>query len=281
MKKVFVLIFLAITIILMAGCSKKQNVVTKSNGLEYLDDSLGTGRKAEIGDLVSIRFTAWMVKDSAENLFRDWSKDSTKTKEIIGATSKSGRPFKFLLNEKNFIKGSTEGIAGMKVGGTRTIIIPSEIAYGKQGIGPIPPNTKLKVVVTLVDAKKPVIANLWNVDTTKYKSTKDGLRYAIIEEGTGPKADSGDIVTVNYSGYLAKDSTKFDSSVERDEPLTFQLGSHTVMAGWDEGIKLLHKGTKARLIIPPALGYGNRPNRIIPPNSTLIFDVELVDIKKP
>lgn len=281
MKKVFVLIFLAITIILMAGCSKKQNVVTKSNGLEYLDDSVGTGRKAEIGDLVSIRFTAWMVKDSAENLFRDWSKDSTKTKEIIGATSKSGRPFKFLLNEKNFIKGSTEGIAGMKVGGTRTIIIPSEIAYGKQGIGPIPPNTKLKVVVTLVDAKKPVIANLWNVDTTKYKSTKDGLRYAIIEEGTGPKADSGDIVTVNYSGYLAKDSTKFDSSVERDEPLTFQLGSHTVMAGWDEGIKLLHKGAKARLIIPPALGYGNRPNRIIPPNSTLIFDVELVDIKKP
>lgn len=281
MKKVFVLIFLAITIILMAGCSKKQNVVTKSNGLEYLDDSVGTGRKAEIGDLVSIRFTAWMVKDSAENLFKDWSKDSTKTKEIIGATSKSGRPFKFLLNEKNFIKGSTEGIAGMKVGGTRTIIIPSEIAYGKQGIGPIPPNTKLKVVVTLVDAKKPVIANLWNVDTTKYKSTKDGLRYAIIEEGTGPKADSGDIVTVNYSGYLAKDSTKFDSSVERDEPLTFQLGSHTVMAGWDEGIKLLHKGAKARLIIPPALGYGNRPNRIIPPNSTLIFDVELVDIKKP
>lgn len=280
MKNVFVLVFLAFTIILLTGCSKKQDVVKKSNGLEYIDDTLGTGRKADIGDLVSIRFTAWMVKDSSENLFTDWSKDSTKNKEIIGATPKTGRPFKFLLNEKNFIKGSTDGIAGMKVGGTRTIIIPSEIAYGKQGIGPIPPNTKLKALVTLIDAKKPVVANLWDVDSSKYKTTKDGLKFAIIQQGNGPKADSGDIVTVSYSGYLAKDSTKFDSSVERDEPFKFQLGTHTVMAGWDEGIALLHKGDKARFVIPPALGYGSRPNRVIPANSTLIFDVELVDVQK-
>ena len=70
------------------------------------------------------------------------------------------------------------------------------------------------------------------------------------------------------------------ASVERDEPFTFKLGSHMVMPGWDEGIALLNKGTKARLIVPPALGYGNRPSRVIPPNSTLIFDIEVVDIKK-
>ena len=199
---------------------------------------------------------------------------------MIGSTQRSKKPYKFILNEGSFIKGSTEGIAGMKVGGTRTIIIPSEIAYGKKGVGPIPPNTKIKAVITLVDAKKPIVANLWDVDPSLYKTTKDGLKYAIIKKGTGAKADSGDIVTVNYSGYLAKDSTKFDSSVERDEPFTFKLGTHMVMPGWDEGIALLHQGAKARLIIPPDLGYGNRPNRLIPPNSTLIFDIELVKVEK-
>lgn len=279
MKNVFVIVFIASTIILFTGCSKKQNVITKSNGLQYVDDTVGTGRKADLGDLVSIRFTAWMVKDSTGNLYTDWSKDSTKKKDIIGATAPNGRPYKFLLDEKNFIKGSIEGIEGMKIGGTRTIIIPSEIAYGKTGIGPIPPNTKLKALVTLVDAKKPIVTNLWNVDTTKYKTTKDGLKYTIIEEGTGPKADSGNVVTVNYSGFIAKDSSKFDSSVERDEPLVFKLGTHTVIPGLEEGIKLLNKGSKARLVIPPSIAYGNRPMRIIPPNSTLIFDVQLVDIK--
>jgi FKBP-type peptidyl-prolyl cis-trans isomerase len=280
MKNVFVLLILACTVVLLTGCSKKSNVVSKSNGLEYVDDTVGTGRNAELGDLVSIRFTAWMIKDSSGDLYSDWSKDSTKKKELIGATSPSGKPFKFLLNDKSgFIKGSTDGIVGMKVGGTRTIIIPSEIAYGKIGYGPIPPNTKLKTVVQLIDAKKPVEAKLWDIDSTKYIKLKDGLEYAIVQQGTGPKADSGDIIVVNYSGYLGKDSSKFDSSVERDEPITFKLGTHTVMRGWEEGFRLFNKGTKARLIIPPSLGYGDRPMRIIPANSTLIFDVELLDIK--
>ncbi len=280
MKKIFALSLLAITILFLAGCSKHPNVIKKANGLQYTDDTVGTGRQSEMGDLVSIRFSAWMVKDTTENLFKDWSKDTSRAKQLIGSTDRTGKPYKFLLKEGYFIKGSTEGIAGMKVGGTRTILIPSELAYGKRGIGPIPPNTKLKVLVTLVDTKKPVIANLWNVDPSKFKTTKDGLKYAIIQEGTGAKADSGDLVTVNYSGYLAKDSTKFDSSVERDEPFTFKLGSRMVIPAWDEGIALLNKGAKARLIVPPALGYGNRPSRIIPPNSTLIFDIEVVDIRK-
>ena len=233
-----------------------------------------------MGDLVSIKFNAWVIKDSTENPFKDWSKDSSRAKQSIGSTDKMGKPYKYLLKEGSFIKGSAEGIVGMKVGGTRTIIIPSELAYGKQGIGPIPPNTNLKAVITLVDDKEPVVANMWDVDSTKYKTTKDGLRYAIIEEGTGAQPDSGDLVTVDYSGFLAKDSTKFDSSVERDEPFTFKLGAHMVIAGWDEGIALMKKGGKARFVIPPSLGYGTRPNRVIPPNSTLIFDVHLIDVKK-
>jgi peptidylprolyl isomerase len=281
MKKILALAVFAVTLIYVSGCSNNPKVVTKANGLKYTDDTVGTGREAKLGDLVSIKFNAWVIKDSTENPFKNWANDSSRAKQSIGSTDKMGRPYKFLLKEGTFIKGSVEGIAGMKVGGTRTIIIPSELAYGKQGIGPIPPNTDLKAVITLVDAKEPIVANLWDVDSTKYKTTKDGLKYAIIQEGTGAQPDSGDLVTVNYSGYLAKDSTKFDSSVERDEPFTFKLGARMVMPGWEEGIALLKKGSKARLIIPPALGYGERANRIIPPNSTLIFDVEVVDIKKP
>ena len=68
--------------------------------------------------------------------------------------------------------------------------------------------------------------------------------------------------------------------MERDEPFTFKLGAHMVIPGWDEGIALLRKGAKAQLVVPPSLAYGSRPNRVIPPNSTLIFDVELVDVQK-
>ena len=280
MKKLLVLAFFAVTLIYLSGCSNNPKVVTKKDGLKYMDDTVGTGREAKMGDLVSIKFDAWLIKDSTENPFKNWLNDSTKAKQSIGSTSRMGKPYKFLLKEGDFIKGSTEGIAGMKVGGTRTIVIPSELAYGKQGVGPIPPNTDIKAVITLVDSKEPIVANLWNVDTTKYKTTKDGLKYVILQQGTGAKPDSGDLVTVSYTGYLAKDSTKFDSSVERDEPFTFKLGAHMVIPGWDEGIALLRKGAKAQLVIPPALGYGSRPNRVIPANSTLIFDVELVDVQK-
>ncbi len=280
MKKVLALAVFAVTLIYLSGCSNNPKVVTKENGLKYTDDTVGTGKEAKIGDLVSIKFSAWVIKDSTENPFANWSNDSSKAKQSIGSTDKMGKPYKYQLKEESFIKGSAEGIAGMKVGGTRTIIIPSDLAYGKQGIGPIPPNTNLKAVITLVDAKEAVVANIWDVDSTKYKTTKDSLKYAIIEEGTGAQPDSGDLVTVDYSGYLAKDSTKFDSSVERDEPLTFKLGTHMVIRGWDEGIALMKKGGKARLVVPPSLGYGNRPNRVIPPNSTLIFDVHLIEVKK-
>ncbi len=280
MKKILALALFAVTLIYVSGCSNNNKVETKDNGLKYTDDTVGTGKTAKMGDLISIKFNAWVIKDSTADPFKDWSNDSSKAKQSIGSTDKMGKPYKYLLKEGSFIKGSAEGIEGMKVGGTRTIIIPSDLAYGKQGIGPIPPNTNLKAVITLVDAKEPIVANMWNVDSTKYKTTKDGLKYAIVEEGTGAQPDSGDLVTVDYSGYLAKDSTKFDSSVERDEPFTFKLGAHMVIPGWDEGIALMKKGGKARLVIPPSLGYGNRPNHVIPPNSTLIFDVHLIDVKK-
>jgi len=171
-----------------------------------------------------------------------------------------------------------EGIVGMKIGGTRTIIIPSNLAYGEDGIGPIPPNSDLKLVVELLDVKERIVIEMWDVDSTKLKSTESGLQYSILADGEGETADSGNVVTVHYSGFLV-DGTKFDSSVERDDPFSFLLGVGQVIPGWEEGLKLMKKGSKARLVIPPELGYGGLSVGTIPPNSTLFFDVELVDMQ--
>ncbi len=275
MKKIF---SFAVVLLFIAGCSKNGNVVTTNSGLRYVDDTVGTGNVAKIGDLVTINFSGWVVRDSA-NLFKDWEKDTTKMKDLIGSTSFRHQPIKVALGTHSFVRGSDSAIAGMRVGGTRTIIIPSELAYGKIGFGRIiPPDSKLKLEVTLLAAKHIEPAVEWNVDSTKYKTLKDGLKYEIIKQGTGAKADSGSIVTVDYSGYLTN-GKKFDSSVDRGIPFTFRLGMHQMIKGWEEGLMLLNKGAKARFVIPPQLGYGDRPMGEIPPNSTLIFDVEMVDIK--
>ena len=111
-------------------------------------------------------------------------------------------------------------------------------------------------------------------DTT---TTASGLQYVDLKEGTGPSPKSGDQVTVEYTGWLT-DGKQFDSSVGRS-PFKFQLGRGNVIAGWDEGVATMKVGGKRKLTIPPNLAYKERgfPGAI-PPNSTLVFDVELIKI---
>lgn len=112
-----------------------------------------------------------------------------------------------------------------------------------------------------------------------FEKTSSGLRYKIEEEGTGAKAEKGKTVSVHYKGMLP-DGTVFDSSYKRNQPIDFPLGEGHVITGWDEGIQLLHEGGKARFVIPSHLAYGERgAGGVIPPNATLVFDVELVKVK--
>lgn len=112
-----------------------------------------------------------------------------------------------------------------------------------------------------------------------FKRTDSGLRYQILQEGSGKAAQKGQTVSVHYKGQLA-DGTVFDSSYKRNAPIDFPLGVGQVIPGWDEGIGLLKVGDKARLVIPSDLGYGARgAGGVIPPHATLVFDVELVDVK--
>ena len=110
------------------------------------------------------------------------------------------------------------------------------------------------------------------------KTTASGLRYIMEKEGDGPQAEAGKQVSVHYTGALLNGKV-FDSSIGKS-PITFPLGQGRVIPGWEEGIALIKKGGKAKLIIPPALGYGAAgAGGAIPPNSWLVFDVELVDVK--
>lgn len=108
-------------------------------------------------------------------------------------------------------------------------------------------------------------------------TTPSGLKYKVIHEGTGQRAKNDDLVLVHYTGKLTND-TVFDSSVPRNQPFKFKLGTGQVIKGWDEGIALLNVGDKAILTIPPDLGYGARATGKIPANAILIFEVELLNI---
>jgi len=112
-----------------------------------------------------------------------------------------------------------------------------------------------------------------------FEETESGLRYQIIQQGDGKKAEKGNNVAVHYKGMLP-DGSEFDNSYKRGNPIEFPVGMGNVIAGWDEGIQLLKVGDKARFVIPSNLGYGpSGAGGVIPPNATLVFDVELMDVK--
>src|SRR5271166_2213931 len=134
--------------------------------------------------------------------------------------------------------------------------------------------TTLSVVTT------GVIAMSEAADAQPVTTTPSGLKIIDIKIGTGPSPKPGQTCVMNYTGWLydnGKKGNKFDSSLDRNQPFSFPIGQHQVIAGWDEGVATMKVGGKRTLIIPPELGYGARG--VIPPNAALIFDVELLGVK--
>jgi len=246
-----------IILLAAAGCNNQDSSSTAASsfqeimpGLSYVDSVLGDGPEVQPDDVVSVHYTGWFYEDGKKGKKFDSSVDR-------------GEPITFPLGRSYVIPGWEKGIPGMHVGGKRTLLISPDLAYGERGHPPvIPPNSTLMFDVQVV--------GLPMVDVQ------------IQQEGDGPVAELGDQVSVHYSGYLWVDGQKgtlFDSSLTRGQPYNFTLGAGMVIPGWEMAIEGLKKGTKARLIIPPELGYGSRGHgEAIPPHSTLCFEIELVDI---
>jgi peptidylprolyl isomerase len=133
----------------------------------------------------------------------------------------------------------------------------------------------------LFAAAQPTPASAQAVGTTM--TTPSGLKITDTQVGTGATPKTGQICVMHYTGWLYENGAKgkkFDSSVDRGQPFEFPIGRQRVIPGWDEGVATMKVGGKRTLVIPPELGYGARgAGGVIPPNATLIFDVELLDVK--
>lgn len=262
------------------ACAQKSDVkksnskvkeVTTPTGLKIQFQSQNGQEKPSTGDRVKVHYTGYLFENGEKGKKFDSSVDR-------------GQPFEFQLGKGQVIRGWDEGIAQLGKGDKATLIIPAELGYGSQGAGGvIPPNATLLFEVELIDFKSPVKAEPFAVEGKKVEKTASGLEYIVLSKGTGAQAEKGKTVSVHYTGYLSnqgKCGQVFDSSVERGEPIEFPLGQGYVIKGWDEGIALMKVGDKMRLIIPADLGYGAAgAGGVIPPNATLIFDVELMGVK--
>jgi len=260
-----------------------------ASGIYILESVPGQGISVDTGSMVKMHLVVSFL--DGKQLFSSYQK---------------GDPFEFQYGQKFDTPGLQEAVGKLKKGSKARVIVPSQMAFGDQGRGTlIPPYTALVYELEMVDVKskneyqkeialKQQQDNLkkdsikMNEATRLHKYLKDnaittpallsGLYYIESLKGTGELAKSGDTVTVHYTGTLI-DGTKFDSSRDRNEPFSFTLGRRQVISGWDQGISLMRKGGKATLIIPSSLGYGERDMQVIPPYSTLVFEVELLDIK--
>lgn len=228
-----------------------ENYKTTGSGLKYYDLSAGNGPAPQTGDFIIMHSAIWRA-------------DGTP----LGSTFNTGQPQFMVLMAGNLVPGWEEGISNMHTGGKRQMVIPPELAFGAEGIGDIiPPDTTLIIEVELLQViPVPEPTEQTEVSEEDYMVTDSGLKYYDIRPGSGPLPEGGQTAIVHYTGWLT-DGTKFDSSIDHGQPLTFTFGTGQVIPGFEEGIATMQVGGKRQMVIPPELGYQDEKVRI--------FEVEL------
>jgi FKBP-type peptidyl-prolyl cis-trans isomerase len=267
------------------------NITVKptSLGMYILETKAGTGIKIDTGCHVRLNYRI----------------SNLDGKELF-STFERPEPVKFEFGKKIDTPGFEYGVSTLRNGSKARFLVPSTLAYGTRGNGSlVPPYTTIVYDVDITDVKtkaefekeqidfqkseqmksdslkamEPVLLAKYLKDSSiTVKPLPSGLYYIQVTAGTGPKAEAGKTVKVHYTGKLLNGKV-FDSSRDRGTPIEFMLGRGQVIRGWDEGISLMKQGGKAKLIIPSTIGYSDRDMGVIPPYSTLVFDVELMDVK--
>ncbi len=268
---------------------KKITIAPQPSGLYYIETLAGKGMKIDTGVWVKANFKVSLIDG----------------KQIF-STDERGEPREFEYGKRTDTEGFEEGVSKMLKGGKATLIVPSKLAFGDAGRGTLVPpyatvvydveileiqskadhdkaqEAKKKAETAKLETNKKQEKELMNKYLADHKITAkanpSGLIYVEKVKGSGAKASAGKKVKVHYTGTLLN-GTKFDSSRDRNQPFEFELGKGQVIQGWDEGIAMMNVGGKATLVIPSSIAYGERDMGQIPPYSTLVFDVELLEVK--
>ncbi len=259
---------IAINAEFLAANAEEEGVQTTESGLQYRVDIEGDSDEHPLpDDVVVAHYVARFIDGTEFDNSRERSEDAPA------------------LPLGNLIPGITEGIQLMTPGSIFTFWIPPELAYGSGGAGNvIPPNSILVFEIELISIGDPIVAAneaffTENAQQEGVQTTDSGLQYRVDVEGTGDGTpQASDTVTLHYEGFLA-DGTKFDSSRDRGEAAVFPVGG--LIPGFSEGLMLMTPGSVFTFWIPPELGYGAQgiPG-VIPGNSILIFEVELLGINE-
>ncbi len=231
--------------------------------LYYFIVEEGDGTELEEDMQVSLHYTGYL--DDEASVF-----DSSYDRE---------EPLSFVLGSGMVLPGWEKALPEFRVGDKIRLWVPYQLAYGEQGRDPIPAKTNVVFDIEILEAQSIDKPRPFDVEGLDTLHTTSGLQYIVVEEGRGERPEKGHVLVVHYAAYLS-DGTLFDSSVKRSEPLRFVLGAGQVLEGLDIGFSLLNKGSKARLIIPPYLAYGDEGDGPVPPGETVVFDVELIDFQR-
>jgi len=264
--------------------SNNLDVQPDESGIFFLKNKSGKGTKVTAGSYISVNMVAKVLGPNGGEFINTYTEKKPIDLEV--GTGQLGIGFE-------------TGVLKLRTGDKATMIIPFSLAFGAQGMrGYVPPFATIAYDIEIVkvisaeemkakqESEAIKLAAKEIDDLKKYikensitaQPTASGLYYIEEVAGNGTQAIAGKKVKVHYTGTLLN-GTKFDSSVDRGQPFEFTLGQGQVIPGWDEGIALMKVGGKAKLIIPSRLGYGERgAGQQIPPNSTLVFEVELLEV---
>jgi FKBP-type peptidyl-prolyl cis-trans isomerase len=277
--------------------SKNIKAEKTKEGIYYTIENDGNGAQPKQGDYVKMKYTGKLLEGK---MFDESPKDE---------------PFVFQVGYRQVIQGWDLIIPKLKVGTKATLYIPSDFAYGNTGIGDvIPPNTPLIFEVDLQSVltsqdydshmrqledrerlafqkqseeqfvkDKKLIQEYAIAHKLKMSRTEKGVSYLITKQGKGNSAKEGNRLTVQYDGFLLDDKN-FDSTKDK-QPFSFTLGEGKAIEGWEVALKYFNKGSEGYLMIPSKLAYGATPiedssKTLIPPNSVLIFKVQVLDIQQ-
>ncbi len=243
---------------------KLDGAKTTDTGLQYLEEATGQGALPKKGELVTMNFIASLV-------------DGTELQN----TYTQGKTVTTIWGIGRLLPGWEEGVGLMKVGTKAKMVLPPSLAFGEAGNGSIPPNTQLVLEVELMKSEPAPVPT--EIAADKLTKTSTGLQFFDLTVGTGQEAVKNTTVSTGYTLWVKTDTGySYVNSSVYSSVINFVIGHlDSVFPGWDEGVTGMKVGGKRLLVIPPELGMGAQASGIIPPNSTLVMEIELTKVTEP